>query len=231
MIYGKDNVAMPQKSNGIVLQDNGKAISQSPTEESGATQNANEKKPVNSNTYYILGKTYLIFCATIALIITLAPKSWFSIPQVAKIQEMMVSKMPGLVYLAGLSSTPQEIIAAYCITFLAAPIHCILLAAIVASRFNSGFYDPKKFRQIVKWCWVFFAWQWLQFFTCFFCLDEPTWRGYVQVSSRLFVAIFQQGFVALSVMYPATILARLFTWVSRDRINIPIGRKSHGRQE
>jgi len=228
MIYGKDNVAMPQDMNKTALPENAIPQIQSTAKESNATQITNEKKPVNSKTYYMLVSVYGIFFAFIALIIILAPQSWLSIPVLASIMKAMISEMPGLVYLAGLSKSPEDTAAALFLPFLTAPVHFVFLTTMAMSRNNNGFYDPIKFWKIVKWGWIFIAASWGLFFSCVFCFDEPNWRDYVWVSSRGFIAIFQQTSVALAVAYPAIIVARLFACFNINKLNSLSGGRSHG---
>jgi hypothetical protein len=143
----------------------------------------------------------------------------------------MISEMPGLVYLASLSTSPEDTVAALFLPFLTAPLHFILLTTMAMSRNSNGFYDPIKFWKIVKYGWIFLMGLWIQFFTCLFCFAEPNWRAHAWVSSRVIMAFFQQLFVALAVAYPAILVARLLASPCVSAQNNPPGERNHDKRE
>jgi hypothetical protein len=129
----------------------------------------------------------------------------------------IAANMPGLVYLAGLSESPQAIIFGYGLAFLTMPIHLIVLSIVAVSRFNNGFITMVFMQKQLKWYWIFLLITWSFFFTCIFCDDEPSWRLYMLVSSRFFVACFAQCWVGLSSLLPGIVLTLIVGYLRNKR--------------
>lgn len=162
--------------------------------------------PQNSKNYYIFSGIYAALWSVTGLLIIFAPANLVTAPETTYFIAKMITKMPGLAFLSGLSSEPQEIMFGYCLAWITLPIHLILMTPIAVLRFINGFITPMLLLKYTKLFWIWSALMCAFFFTCFLCDSDPGWRTYSLVSSRFMIAIMGLGCVASVAAYPAILI-------------------------
>lgn len=166
-------------------------------------------RPKNSKLYYVVASIYCLFLLINGAIIALAPLSWMESPELGSAIKYIAGKMPGMIHLAGKSTNPAEVILGYSFAMLSVPIHLFMIPILFIIRYKTGFVTHKDIMFGVKWAWFLPLLMWVYLGTCLFCNQEPGWRAFALIETRVLIAIFSQFIAMLPAAYPTALLIYL----------------------
>jgi len=169
-----------------------------------------------SREYKLFFRFYLLFIIIITAIIEFKPHFLVNQSILSALAQEFAKNLPGLTFLASLSSSPADVIWGYTIAFLSAPVHCAVFCYIYYKSYRYGFLSDVEIKNLCKAALILPSGFYIIFMTCLICKDEPHPFARLLIYSDLLISLFGQAFSVMTVT-PLACLFLIFIKMRRRR--------------